>query len=34
MAAGRAKSSAVVVPHKPKWHQRLAAWMIYAMIKR
>jgi lysophospholipid acyltransferase (LPLAT)-like uncharacterized protein len=23
----------VVVPHKPKWYQRLAAWMIYASIR-
>jgi lysophospholipid acyltransferase (LPLAT)-like uncharacterized protein len=33
MAEAAAKSSAVVVPHAPKWHQRAAAWMIYALIQ-
>ena len=23
----------VVVPHKPKWHQRLAAALIYGLIR-
>jgi hypothetical protein len=23
----------VVVAHKPKWHQRLAAWLVFAMIR-
>jgi len=27
------KSSAVVVPHAPRWYQRAAAWVIYAMIQ-
>ena len=31
MARTAAKSSAVVVPHKPKWFQRVAAWLIYAI---
>jgi lysophospholipid acyltransferase (LPLAT)-like uncharacterized protein len=25
--------SGVVIPHKPKWHQRLAAALIYAMVR-
>ena len=33
MPEAAAKSSAVVVPHKPKWHQRVAAWMIYSLIR-
>jgi lysophospholipid acyltransferase (LPLAT)-like uncharacterized protein len=27
------KSAGVVVPHKPKWYQRVAAWLIYATIR-
>ena len=27
------KHSGVVVPHKPKWHQRLAAALIYGLIR-
>ena len=27
------KSSGVVVAHKPKWHQRAVAWVIYAAIR-
>lgn len=27
------KSSGVVVPHQPKWHQRLAAWAVYTCIR-
>src|ERR1700677_387464 len=33
MPQATAKSSAVVVPHAPKWHQRIAARMIYALIQ-
>ncbi len=33
MAQPVKKSSAVVVPHKPKWYQRVAAWFIYAAIQ-
>jgi lysophospholipid acyltransferase (LPLAT)-like uncharacterized protein len=29
----RRKSSGVVVPHKPKWHQRLGAALIYGFIR-
>jgi len=25
--------SGVVIPHKPKWHQRLGAWVIFAVIR-
>ena len=32
-AARRRKSSGVVVPHPPKWYQRLAAWLIYLMVR-
>jgi len=27
------KSSGVVIPHKPKWYQRAAAWLIFAAIR-
>lgn len=27
------RSSGVVVAHKPKWYQRAAAWLIYAVIR-
>ncbi len=27
------QSSGVVVPHKPKWHQRLAALLVYGLIR-
>ena len=27
------KSGGVVVAHKPKWHQRVGAWLIYAVIR-
>jgi lysophospholipid acyltransferase (LPLAT)-like uncharacterized protein len=27
------RKSGVVVPHKPKWHQRVAAWLIFACIR-
>ena len=33
MPGATAKSSAVVVPHAPKWHQRAAAWVIYALMQ-
>jgi lysophospholipid acyltransferase (LPLAT)-like uncharacterized protein len=26
------RKSGVVVPHKPKWHQRLVAWLIWAVV--
>jgi hypothetical protein len=29
----RRKAGGVVIPHKPKWHQRLAAWLIFAAIR-
>ncbi|MDB6108528.1 MAG: hypothetical protein JWR69_278 [Pedosphaera sp.] len=28
-----AKSSAVVVPHAPKWHQQLAGWLVFTAMK-
>ncbi len=27
------KSGGVVIPHAPKWYQRLAAWLIFASIR-
>jgi lysophospholipid acyltransferase (LPLAT)-like uncharacterized protein len=32
-ARSKRRSSGVVVPHAPRWHQRLAAWLIYALIR-
>ncbi len=29
----RRRSSGVVVPHQPRWHQRLAAWLIFALVR-
>lgn len=29
----RKRSSGVVVPHAPRWYQRLAAWVIFAAIR-
>lgn len=30
--AKRQRKSGVVIPHAPKWHQRLAAWLIWAVV--
>ncbi|HYG35669.1 MAG TPA: lysophospholipid acyltransferase family protein [Clostridia bacterium] len=30
--AKRKRAGGVVVPHEPRWYQRLAAWLIYATI--
>lgn len=27
------RSSGVVVPHAPRWHQRAAAWLVFALIR-
>jgi lysophospholipid acyltransferase (LPLAT)-like uncharacterized protein len=27
------RSSGVVIPHQPKWHQRIAAWLDFAAIR-
>jgi lysophospholipid acyltransferase (LPLAT)-like uncharacterized protein len=32
-AATQRRKSGVVVPHKPSWHQRLAAALVYAFIR-
>jgi len=29
----RPRASGVVVPHQPKWHQRIAAWLVVAAIR-
>jgi lysophospholipid acyltransferase (LPLAT)-like uncharacterized protein len=29
----RSKAKGVVMAHKPKWHQRLIAWLVFAMIR-
>jgi lysophospholipid acyltransferase (LPLAT)-like uncharacterized protein len=31
--AARKRNSGVVVPHPPRWHQRVAAWVIFAAIR-
>ena len=28
-----AKSSGIVVPHAPRWHQRLGAWLVFALVR-
>ena len=33
MPEAKPKSSGVVVPQKPKWHQRAGAWIIFALIR-
>ena len=32
-AVRRRKSSGVVVPHPPRWYQRLGAWLVYLLIR-
>jgi lysophospholipid acyltransferase (LPLAT)-like uncharacterized protein len=27
------RASGVVVPHAPRWHQRLGAWLVYALVR-
>ena len=29
----RRKASGVVVPNAPRWHQRLAAWLVWALVR-
>jgi lysophospholipid acyltransferase (LPLAT)-like uncharacterized protein len=29
----RRRSAGVVVPNAPRWHQRLAAWLVFALIR-
>jgi hypothetical protein len=31
--SARPKANGVVVAHKPKWHQRAVAWLIFALIR-
>jgi lysophospholipid acyltransferase (LPLAT)-like uncharacterized protein len=26
------RSSEIVIPHSPKWHQRLVAWLVWALV--
>lgn len=33
MSSKNKKSSVVVIPHKPKWHQRLGAWVVYLALR-
>jgi lysophospholipid acyltransferase (LPLAT)-like uncharacterized protein len=33
MAATNPQSNGVVVPHKPKWHQRLGAFIVFAALR-
>ena len=32
-AAGRRRSSGIVVPNAPHWHQRLGAWLVFALVR-
>lgn len=32
-AATSKRKSGVVVPHTPKWHQRLAAWLVFILLR-
>jgi lysophospholipid acyltransferase (LPLAT)-like uncharacterized protein len=32
-AARRRKASGVVVPHSPRWFQRLGAWLVFALVR-
>ena len=29
----RKRVSGIVVPHTPRWHQRLAAWIVFALVR-
>ncbi len=31
-SAIRNRQSGIVVPHAPKWHQRLAAWLVWVLV--
>lgn len=31
--APKKRSSGLVVPHAPRWHQRLGAWLVFALIR-
>src|SRR4051812_11110347 len=33
MAPVAVKSSGVVIPHTPKWYQRVGAWVVFALIR-
>jgi lysophospholipid acyltransferase (LPLAT)-like uncharacterized protein len=33
LAPRRDRNGGVVVPHQPKWHQRLAAWLIFLVAR-
>jgi lysophospholipid acyltransferase (LPLAT)-like uncharacterized protein len=32
-SARKTRSSGVVVPHAPRWHQRLVGWLVYALVR-
>jgi lysophospholipid acyltransferase (LPLAT)-like uncharacterized protein len=32
-ARPKRKKSGVVIPHQPKWHQRLAAWLVFLLLR-
>ena len=32
-AARRRKASGIVVPHSPRWFQRLGAWLVFALVR-
>ncbi len=29
----RRRSSGIVVPHQPRWYQRLGAWLVFALVR-
>jgi lysophospholipid acyltransferase (LPLAT)-like uncharacterized protein len=31
--SGKKRSGGIVVPHAPRWHQRLGAWLVYAFMR-
>ena len=32
-AVRKRRTSGVVVPHAPYWYQRLAAWLVFALVR-
>ena len=33
MAAANPKSGGIVIPHAPKWHQRLGAFLVFVALR-
>lgn len=32
-APRKVKTSGIVIPHRPRWYQRLAAWLVFALVR-